>query len=147
VNSRTAIAFAASTHDGRQEAEGNKVRYLSLRDRRRRQAATLLDPPRGSTGFRIARPVRIAREPAEVATLSAGLIGGLGSHPSRSRSSRVRTAADRRGRFDDHASASLPDLSTVRQPVIDQAEDLTARLLTAVDEPARTRSCGSCRPS
>ncbi|HEY3629275.1 MAG TPA: LacI family DNA-binding transcriptional regulator [Jatrophihabitantaceae bacterium] len=37
--------------------------------------------------------------------------------------------------FDDHASASLLDLSTVRQPVIEQAEDLTARLLTAIEAP------------
>ena len=37
--------------------------------------------------------------------------------------------------FDDHASAALLDLSTVRQPVIEQAEDLTARLLAAIDEP------------
>ena len=37
--------------------------------------------------------------------------------------------------FDDHASASLLDLSTVRQPVIEQAEDLTTRLLTAIEDP------------
>ena len=37
--------------------------------------------------------------------------------------------------FDDHASAGLLDLSTVRQPVIEQAEDLTARLLTAIEAP------------
>jgi len=37
--------------------------------------------------------------------------------------------------FDDHASASLLDLSTVRQPVIEQAEDLTTRLLAAIAEP------------
>jgi LacI family repressor for deo operon, udp, cdd, tsx, nupC, and nupG len=37
--------------------------------------------------------------------------------------------------FDDHASASLLDLSTVRQPVIEQAEDLTARLLATITEP------------
>ncbi len=49
--------------------------------------------------------------------------------------------------FDDHASAWLLDLSTMRQPVIEQAEDLTARPLTTIDEPAPTRSCGSCRPS
>ena len=38
--------------------------------------------------------------------------------------------------FDDHASAELLDLSTIRQPVIQQAEDLTARLLVAITEPA-----------
>ena len=37
--------------------------------------------------------------------------------------------------FDDHASAELLDLSTIRQPVIEQAEDLTARLLAAISEP------------
>jgi LacI family repressor for deo operon, udp, cdd, tsx, nupC, and nupG len=37
--------------------------------------------------------------------------------------------------FDDHASAELLDLSTVRQPVIAQAEDLTARILAAIAEP------------
>jgi DNA-binding LacI/PurR family transcriptional regulator len=37
--------------------------------------------------------------------------------------------------FDDHASAELLDLSTVRQPVIEQAEDLTTRVLTAITEP------------
>jgi LacI family transcriptional regulator, repressor for deo operon, udp, cdd, tsx, nupC, and nupG len=37
--------------------------------------------------------------------------------------------------FDDHASASLLDLSTVRQPVIEQAEDLTTRLLAAIEDP------------
>jgi DNA-binding LacI/PurR family transcriptional regulator len=37
--------------------------------------------------------------------------------------------------FDDHASAALLDLSTVRQPVIEQAEDLTTRLLAAIDDP------------
>jgi DNA-binding LacI/PurR family transcriptional regulator len=36
--------------------------------------------------------------------------------------------------FDDHASASLLDLSTVRQPVVEQAEDLTSRLLDAIDD-------------
>ena len=38
--------------------------------------------------------------------------------------------------FDDHASASLLDLSTVRQPVIEQAEELTTRLLAAITDPA-----------
>lgn len=37
--------------------------------------------------------------------------------------------------FDDHASAELMDLSTVRQPVIEQAADLTTRLLEAITEP------------
>jgi LacI family transcriptional regulator, repressor for deo operon, udp, cdd, tsx, nupC, and nupG len=37
--------------------------------------------------------------------------------------------------FDDHASAELLDLSTVRQPVIEQAEELTTRLLAAITEP------------
>jgi LacI family transcriptional regulator, repressor for deo operon, udp, cdd, tsx, nupC, and nupG len=37
--------------------------------------------------------------------------------------------------FDDQASAELLDLSTVRQPVIEQAEDLTGRLLAAITEP------------
>lgn len=37
--------------------------------------------------------------------------------------------------FDDHASAELLDLSTVRQPVIDQAVELTTRLLAAITEP------------
>ena len=37
--------------------------------------------------------------------------------------------------FDDHASAELLDLSTVRQPVFEQAEDLTARVLAAITEP------------
>ncbi len=37
--------------------------------------------------------------------------------------------------FDDHESASLLDLSTVRQPVAEQAEDLTARVLDAITEP------------
>lgn len=37
--------------------------------------------------------------------------------------------------FDDNANACLLDLSTVRQPVIEQAEDLTTRLLAAIDEP------------
>ncbi len=37
--------------------------------------------------------------------------------------------------FDDHESASLLDLSTVRQPVAQQAEDLTARVLDAITEP------------
>jgi LacI family repressor for deo operon, udp, cdd, tsx, nupC, and nupG len=37
--------------------------------------------------------------------------------------------------FDDHASAELLDLSTVRQPVVEQAEDLTARVLAAIAEP------------
>jgi DNA-binding LacI/PurR family transcriptional regulator len=36
--------------------------------------------------------------------------------------------------FDDNASASLLDLSTVRQPVIEQAEDVTARLLVAITD-------------
>jgi LacI family repressor for deo operon, udp, cdd, tsx, nupC, and nupG len=37
--------------------------------------------------------------------------------------------------FDDHASAELLDLSTVRQPVVEQAEDLTARLLATITAP------------
>ena len=37
--------------------------------------------------------------------------------------------------FDDNASASLLDLSTVRQPVIEQAEDLTSRLLAGLTDP------------
>ena len=37
--------------------------------------------------------------------------------------------------FDDHASAELLDLSTVRQPVVEQAEDLTTRLLATITEP------------
>ncbi|HEY2985566.1 MAG TPA: LacI family DNA-binding transcriptional regulator [Jatrophihabitantaceae bacterium] len=39
--------------------------------------------------------------------------------------------------FDDHASAELLDLSTVRQPVIEQAEELTTRLLAAITEPGQ----------
>ena len=34
--------------------------------------------------------------------------------------------------FDDHPSAELLDLSTVRQPVVEQAEELTGRLLAAI---------------
>ncbi len=37
--------------------------------------------------------------------------------------------------FDDHDSASLLDLSTIRQPVADQAADLTARVLAAISTP------------
>jgi LacI family transcriptional regulator, repressor for deo operon, udp, cdd, tsx, nupC, and nupG len=37
--------------------------------------------------------------------------------------------------FDDHASAELMDLSTVRQPVVRQATDLAGRLLEAIGEP------------
>jgi DNA-binding LacI/PurR family transcriptional regulator len=37
--------------------------------------------------------------------------------------------------FDDHDSASLLDLSTIRQPVVDQAMDLTTRVLAAISEP------------
>lgn len=37
--------------------------------------------------------------------------------------------------FDDHASAALLDLSTMRQPVIEQAEDLTTRVLAAITDP------------
>jgi LacI family transcriptional regulator, repressor for deo operon, udp, cdd, tsx, nupC, and nupG len=33
--------------------------------------------------------------------------------------------------FDDHASADLMDLSTIRQPVWEQAEELTTRVLAA----------------
>ncbi|HEY3714041.1 MAG TPA: LacI family DNA-binding transcriptional regulator [Jatrophihabitantaceae bacterium] len=36
--------------------------------------------------------------------------------------------------FDDHASAELLDLSTVHQPVIEQAEELTTRLLAAITD-------------
>jgi len=38
--------------------------------------------------------------------------------------------------FDDHASAELLDLSTVHQPVIEQAEELTTRLLAAITDAA-----------
>jgi DNA-binding LacI/PurR family transcriptional regulator len=38
--------------------------------------------------------------------------------------------------FDDHASAELLDLSTIRQPVDDQAVDLTTRVLAAIAEPS-----------
>jgi DNA-binding LacI/PurR family transcriptional regulator len=48
--------------------------------------------------------------------------------------------------FDDHASAALLDLSTVRQPVIEQAEELTARLLAAIDEPD-TQPCVNVMPT
>jgi LacI family repressor for deo operon, udp, cdd, tsx, nupC, and nupG len=34
--------------------------------------------------------------------------------------------------FDDHATAELFDLSTIRQPVVEQAEELTARLLAVM---------------
>jgi LacI family repressor for deo operon, udp, cdd, tsx, nupC, and nupG len=37
--------------------------------------------------------------------------------------------------FDDHVAASLLDLSTIRQPVAEQAVDLTTRVLTAIAEP------------
>jgi DNA-binding LacI/PurR family transcriptional regulator len=36
--------------------------------------------------------------------------------------------------FDDHPMSELMDLSTVRQPVVDQALDVTARLLTLIAE-------------
>jgi LacI family repressor for deo operon, udp, cdd, tsx, nupC, and nupG len=35
--------------------------------------------------------------------------------------------------FDDHSNAELMDLSTVHQPVAEQAVDITARLLAAID--------------
>ncbi|MDT4977734.1 MAG: hypothetical protein QOG98_3492, partial [Pseudonocardiales bacterium] len=35
--------------------------------------------------------------------------------------------------FDDQSNAELMDLSTVRQPVAEQATDITARLLAAID--------------
>jgi LacI family transcriptional regulator, repressor for deo operon, udp, cdd, tsx, nupC, and nupG len=38
--------------------------------------------------------------------------------------------------FDDHVAASLLDLSTIRQPVVDQAVDLASRVLAAVAQPA-----------
>jgi DNA-binding LacI/PurR family transcriptional regulator len=34
--------------------------------------------------------------------------------------------------FDNHPTAELMDLSTVRQPVVEQASDIAARLLSAV---------------
>jgi DNA-binding LacI/PurR family transcriptional regulator len=36
--------------------------------------------------------------------------------------------------FDDHPMSELMDLSTVRQPVVDQALDVTARLLALIAE-------------
>ncbi len=51
--------------------------------------------------------------------------------------------------FDDHANAELMDLSTVRQPVAEQALDVTTRLLAAIatdpGDEASTTWC--CRPS
>ncbi len=38
--------------------------------------------------------------------------------------------------FDDHVSASLLDLSTIRQPVIEQGLDVTTRVLAATSHPA-----------
>jgi LacI family transcriptional regulator, repressor for deo operon, udp, cdd, tsx, nupC, and nupG len=38
--------------------------------------------------------------------------------------------------FDDHASAELMDLSTMRQPVVTQAAELTNRVLAALADPA-----------
>ena len=43
--------------------------------------------------------------------------------------------------FDDHSSAELMDLSTIRQPVAEQAEELTTRVLAAVaGDPAKPES-------
>jgi LacI family transcriptional regulator, repressor for deo operon, udp, cdd, tsx, nupC, and nupG len=38
--------------------------------------------------------------------------------------------------FDDHASAALMDLSTIRQPVVQQAAELTDRVLAALGDPS-----------
>jgi DNA-binding LacI/PurR family transcriptional regulator len=38
--------------------------------------------------------------------------------------------------FDDHASAELMDLSTIRQPIGTQAGELTGRVLEALNDPS-----------
>ena len=55
--------------------------------------------------------------------------------------------------FDDHPTAELMDLSTVRQPVAEQALDVTTRLLAAIARRERRRrstartATSCCRPS
>jgi DNA-binding LacI/PurR family transcriptional regulator len=39
--------------------------------------------------------------------------------------------------FDDHESAALMDLSTIHQPVVEQATNLTTRLLVSIADPSR----------